>query len=488
MIGRLLPSESLRTRVLLAMAGTITVIMMVISWGILAQWRETVLAKERQHAIAVSRAFSVTVVEAMIYEGNDLAQSEGFLANYITGFMRQDPRLRYIIILGPAGEPIARSLQAPPARADALPQGILSGSVPRTWFRHVEGAGWVQEVYCPLTTGRKRWGSLVAGLEAESVRRELARNFFLLFGLTLVVTGLMMLLLWVLLGRLLRSLRDLVRAMDALELGGDGPADLPERRDEIGVLFRHFQGMRDRLSRSRLELLGAQEQVYHAERLAAIGRLASGIAHELNNPINGVRNCIYAIRRDPDDREKTLAYLQMMDEGMDHAASVIDKLLGFARKQQPVRTPVSMNAVIRTVARMLSFDLARKQITLELELQEDLPEVTGDGQLLQEVIMNLLLNSIDAVGERGHVRVAAGVRDGSRVVVEVADRGHGIAEADLPRIFDPFFTTKGTGEGTGLGLSISLGIVQAHGGTIGVTSQAGVGTAFTVALPAGSGA
>jgi two-component system, NtrC family, sensor kinase len=485
MIGRLLPPDSLRTRILLTTAGTITAIMMIVSWGILAQWRETVLAKERQHAIAVTRAFSVTVTEAMIFEGNDLAQSEGFLDTYIAGFMLQDQRLRYIAIAGPGGETVTRSLQAPPAWQDELPKGILSAPAPATWFRRQEGMGWIQEVYCPLVTGHKRWGSLVVGIEAESVRHEITRIFYLLFGLAVIVTSLMILILWVLLGRLLGSLRDLVRAMDSLELEGSELPSLPERRDEIGVLFRHFQGMRGRLIRSRLDLLGAQDQIYHAERLAAIGRLASGIAHELNNPINGVRNCIYAIRHDPENREKNLEYLQMMDEGMEQAASVITKLLGFARKQDPARVPVSMNAVVRTVARLLSFDLERKRIALDLQLQDDLPQVTGDSQLLQEVLMNLLLNSIDAVGERGYVRVRTRTGDEGRVEIEVSDRGRGISEADLPRIFDPFFTTKGTGEGTGLGLSVSLGIVQAHGGAIDVTSRPGVGTAFTVSLPAG---
>jgi len=170
MITRFLPAHSLRTRILLTTSGTITAIMMVISWGILAQWRQTILAKEQQHAIAVTRAFSVTVIEAMIFEGNDLAQSEGFLDNYIAGFMHQNPRLRYIAIVGPGGEKIARSLQGPPAWGDLAPEGILSARAPVTWFRRYEGMGWVQEAYCPLATGNKRWGGLIVGIEAESVR------------------------------------------------------------------------------------------------------------------------------------------------------------------------------------------------------------------------------------------------------------------------------------------------------------------------------
>jgi two-component system, NtrC family, sensor kinase len=482
---RFLPARSLRARILLTTAGAVTVIMMAISWGILAQWRQTILAKEQQDAIAVTRAFSVTVIDAMILEGNDLAQSEGFLDNYIAGFMRQNPRLRYIAIAGPGGEKVARSLQGPPAWSELMPPELLPAQAPVTWFRRHDDVGWVQEAYCPLTTGQKRWGGLLVGFEAESVRREIVRVFFVLLGLVVAITGLTILLLWVLLGRLLGSLRDLVGAMDSLDLEGDDLPTLPDRQDEIGVLFRHFQEMRGRLSRSRLDLISAQEQVYHAERLAAIGRLASGVAHELNNPINGVRNCIYAIRHDPENREKNLAYLQMMDQGMEQAASIITKLLGFARKQQPARAPVAMNTVVRTVARLLSFDLERKAVTLESDLQEDLPAVTGDSQLLQEVVMNLLLNAIDAVDTHGHIRVRTRAGDERSVTVEVRDDGKGIAATDLPRIFDPFFTTKPTGEGTGLGLSVSLGIVQTHGGTIGVASDPGTGTTFTVTLPGG---
>ena len=488
MIARLLPADSLRTRILLTTSGAITLFMMVISWGILAQWRQTLLAKEQQHAIAVTRAFSVTVTEAMIFERNDLAQSEGFLDNYIAGFMRENPRLCYIAIVGPAGEKVARSLLGPRAWSELVPAGILAAPSPTTWFRRHDGLGWVEVAYCPLATGHKRWGSLVVGIEAESVRREITRIFFLLLGLVVSVTGVMILLLWILLGRLLGSLRDLVGAMDTLDLEGSDLPALPDRRDEIGVLFRHFHDMHDRVRRSRLELINAQSQIYHAERLAAIGRLASGIAHELNNPINGVRNCIYAIRHDFENREKNLAYLQMMDEGMEQAGSVVSKLLGYARKQQPVRAPVAMNEVVLAVSRLLAFDIERKGLTLDLDLQRDLPEVTGDSQLLQEVLMNLLLNGMDAVGERGHIRVRTWARDDGRVGVEVVDRGKGIAEADLPHIFDPFFTTKGTGEGTGLGLSISLGIVQAHGGSIDVDSRVGEGTTFTLALPVGGAA
>ena len=480
MSARYPAADSLRSRILLTTAGTITVIMMVISWGILAQWRQTILSKERLNAVAITRAFSVTVTEAMIFEGNDLAQSEGALDNYIAGFMNQNPRLRYIAIAGPGGEPVAHSLRGPQGWSNVLPAGLLASGTPQGWFRHDAGLGWVQEAYCPLTTGHKRWGSLVVGIEAESVRSEIARSFFLLLGLAVAITSVMILLLWVLLGRLLGSLQELVRAMDSLDLEGSDLPALPDRRDEIGVLFRHFL----RLRQSRLDLIGAQSQIYHAERLAAIGRLASGIAHELNNPINGVRNCIYAIRHDIENREQNLAYLQMMDEGMEQAGSIVGKLPGFARKQQPVRAPVDLNAAIETVTRLLAFDLERKRITLRLELQPDLPEVTGDSQLLQEVLMNLLLNAGQATPvEGGSITITAEkVKFAESIEVRIKDTGNGIPADILPHIFEPFFTTK-RGKGTGLGLSISQAYIRSHNGTISADSLPNRGTTFRIVLP-----
>lgn len=483
MITRLLPWDSLRTRILLATGATITLIMMVVSWGILLQWRQTVLAKEQSYAHAIARAFSVTALESLIAEENELALSEGFLDGYIADFMRQNPRLRYIAVTDAGGGKLVRSVGGPRALPASPTQLPATNDDARSWYRHDVEAGWLLEASLWLHTGQKGWGGVTLGIEAESVRRELFRVFFLLLGLVLVITGAMLFVLRTLLNRLLRSLQDLVQAMDALDLGESELPDLPARTDEIGILFRHFREMGQRLRRSRHDLIAAREQVYHAERLAAAGRLAAGVAHEINNPINGVRNCIYAIRRDIGNHEQTSAYLQMMDEGMEQAASIVKKLLGFARKQDPVREPLDLNAAVSSVIQLLSFDFDRRQVALELDLQSGLPLITGDIQLLHEVLMNLLLNAADATGPHGRVRIATRRRD-QQVRVTVTDSGSGISPEDLPRVFDPFFTTKAPGEGTGLGLSIALGIIEAHGGTIEVASEPGAGAVFVVTLPA----
>ena len=477
----------LRARILLTVGLATTGIMMLLSWGMLYSWRITLLEEEESNALAVSRAFSVAVIDALIFADQDLYQSEGFLDNYVAMFMEQNPRLRAITILDPAGRTVARSWSShnPPWVSGSL-ASILAVPSPRTIITHSLNSQWVLETVLPMHTGDRSWGVLVLAVEADSIRDQIRRNFIQLALFSSSVTSILLLLLWLLLSRILSSLQVLVTAMDTLDFKAGGGPTLPERGDEIGLLFKHFHSMQQRVEQSRSDLLGAQRQVWHAERLASIGRLASGLAHEINNPINGVRNCIYAIRGDLDNHRQTEEYLDMMDEGLTSATAVIQKLLGFARKKQSGPGPVCLNDATASVQKLVSFNMERKGVNLETDLDADLPPVLADRQLIQEVIMNLLINAVDASNDGGTIKLASS-RDAQTVKLTVSDQGHGITPENLDKIFDPFFTTKPTGEGTGLGLSICLSIVQAGGGSIDVDTEPGRGSTFTITLPLAPG-
>ncbi len=473
----------LRGRILLTVGITTILIMMLMSWGILYRWRQGQIQREEVTALAVSRAFSVAVVDALVYADQGFEQPEGLLDHYVELFMVQNKRLRSITILDPKGEVVAQSWgQLPGTWVTGDLPIILRIPSPRVVIDKGIDGSWALETIMPMHSGNHRWGVLILSFEAESIRSRLAQGFFLLLIFSWAVTSILLLLLWMMLGRLLNSMRTLVTAMDQINFETGFVPPLPRRDDEIGLLHRGFRQMGQRLQQSRQDVLRAEKQVWHAERLAAIGRLASGLAHEINNPINGVRNCIYAIKSDPDNKVQTAEYLEMMDEGLTHASGVISKLLGFARKQQSGLAPVILNDAAESVIRLINFKLGQKNIILETELDPQLPPVMADRQLVQEVIMNLCINGIDAARNGGLLKIQTGIQD-DQAFLSVHDNGHGIPQNIQDQIFDPFFTTKKTGEGTGLGLSISLGIIQAHGGILDVASSPETGTTFTIKLP-----
>jgi len=240
--------------------------------------------------------------------------------------------------------------------------------------------------------------------------------------------------------------------------------------------------MKKRLEKSKIELEIAQKQIYQAEKLASIGRLASGVAHQVNNPLNGIKSCIYAIQKEPENLKQTNEYLELINEGLNNIETVVQKLLGFARQEHNHKTKIDINESIQKVINLLDYRLKDKLITLNLNFSSNLPLIEFDYFLFQEVIMNLLLNSFDAVSQNGKIDIKTEMIE-DRLLIEIKDNGIGIPKENLQKIFDPFFTTKEVGVGTGLGLSVCLNIIESYGGTISVSSIQGEETIFTVEIP-----
>jgi two-component system NtrC family sensor kinase len=227
-----------------------------------------------------------------------------------------------------------------------------------------------------------------------------------------------------------------------------------------------------------------QERLLRTEKLASLGQMISGIAHELNNPLTGVLGYAQLLQEaeiPADIRED----VEKISADAMRCKRIIENLMRFARKERPRRGVVHVNEEIEAVLELRRYQLEVADVRVERELAPNLPYTMADPHQLQQVILNLINNAADAIKDaRGHgtLRVASGLHAG-RLRVSVSDDGTGIAPATLPRIFDPFFTTKEVGKGTGLGLSVSYGIVREHGGEIQVESEPGQGTTFHVDLP-----
>ena len=294
---------------------------------------------------------------------------------------------------------------------------------------------------------------------------------------------------------------------------GDLEYEIPVRStDELGQLAQCFNGMTRALKKSRneleewgntleekveqatRELQRAQAETTRNEKLASVGLLAAGIAHEWNNPLTGVLTFSHLVRQELEDGSPEAEDLDLVIQETKRCAAIIRRLLDFAREKTPEKSYADVNRLIDECVQLINQSAQLADIDVAVELEEDLPPVWMDADLVKQVIMNMLVNAQHAIGKEGNIFVGTrlslecpGVADenGGAPMVEITirDDGCGIEAENLDRIFDPFFTTKGVGKGTGLGLSVSHGTIEAHRGTIEVRSEVGEGTEFRICLP-----
>ncbi len=289
-------------------------------------------------------------------------------------------------------------------------------------------------------------------------------------------------------------LRDLEAGAKRLA-SGNLEQPIPVRNgDEFGQLAGSFNAMtaalreatntlEQKVAERTRALHAAQAEAARGEKLASVGLLAAGIAHELNNPLTGVLTFSSLLRKQMPDGSQEAEDLDLVIRETKRCAAIIRRLLDFAREKTPEKKFADLNKLIEDTARIVERPAHLRDIQISMDLDAQLPHVWVDADLVKQVIMNILVNAQHAIEEKGAITVRTRRAAGDKVEISIIDTGCGIPEKDLQRIFDPFFTTKGVGKGTGLGLSVSHGIVQAHGGSIEVASKPGEGSTFRVYLP-----
>jgi two-component system NtrC family sensor kinase len=334
---------------------------------------------------------------------------------------------------------------------------------------------------------QKVLGVLDISMSLDDVDREMqaSQRRLLLFGVVAIAA--VSLMIYLLVNRIvLRPVHKIVAATRQVAAGDLQYTIELKQHDEIGTLADSFNEMTRKLSE-------AQRQVYQAQKLAAVGQLAAGVAHEINNPLTGVLTySSFLLKRaehTPDFRED----LEVIVRETQRCRGIVKGLLDFARQSPPEKHASDINDIVERAIRIVQTQLSAHHVELQKDLRADLPRIHADANQIQQVIVNLLLNANDAIGEGGGtVTLATNVipQDGasrgptSEIQVSVRDTGCGIPAANLARIFDPFFSTKGP-KGTGLGLAVAWGIIEEHSGRIDVESEPGKGTTFRVRLPIG---
>lgn len=304
-----------------------------------------------------------------------------------------------------------------------------------------------------------------------------AMYLFLMSILVFLVLGI--LLAFYLARLLVRPMVQMQHAMEKIAHGDFSPIPEPQSRsEEFRSLFLAF-------NRMIRELEEHQEELLQSRKISAIGTLTSGIAHELNNPINNIVLTAESLKEDfaQVDQEEALSLIQDILVQAERASDIVKGLLDFSRSERPEFEPVAVSKIVDDTLKLVRNQLMLSGIQVEKEVPAATPLISGDRKSLQQVFLNLFINAIQAMPDGGNLTIRVYPEDGRWLHIDVGDTGQGIDPKHLPRIFDPFYSTKEVGRGTGLGLSVTYGIIEKHGGHIEAHSQKGKGATFNITLP-----
>jgi len=465
---------------------TLAIILLMSAIGTVAVRRErNILYTEvEKQGRLLGQTLAIPIINDLIYERLGLVEEGGLLDNYIGEiFSRRDVDLLYLAILDEDGRVISHNniteygkVYADPMTAQAL---FADDLVVQQFSRDGHAA---LDFGVPLSIGKKRWGILKFAISLKKVEQETAATIknIAVFTVFLIILGFLII---VLLSR--RFIRPITQIANTMEQARGDYLDVKVEvrgHDELAVLGERFNSMIARIRQANDELRRANEKMIQSEKLASIGILASGVAHEINNPLGGLFNCVQMLRQSGGDPAFRDRYLGLVTEGLDRIENTVGKLLWMSKKAEHAPVEVHLRSAVDSLYHFVEYKIKNGNIRFDNGLSDDLRLVI-DRHDFQQMLLNLFINAIHAMKHGGSLSVTGQRKDGT-LLLSVKDSGAGIAPENVGRIFDPFFSTKPTGEGTGLGLWLTYEIIRTYNGEIHVQSELGKGSTFTMTFPA----
>ncbi len=362
---------------------------------------------------------------------------------------------------------------------------------------------WYITAYEPIRNiGNAIIGILYVGM-LEKPYIDIANRVMLTFTvMAFLCVVLLLVILYFSTSRIIYPLRKMVIATKEIARGDLSHKVEVTSKDEIGYLADCFNQMTDKLkvANEKLvewgktlekkveertkELREMQAHLIQSEKLASLGKLAAGIAHEINNPLGGILIYSHLLLEETNKNSPLYENLKKIVRETSRCKNIVKGLLEFARPKEPEMSMININEVVDSSMAIMERQALFQNIKINKLYASDLPKMIGDAAQLQQVFINIILNAAEAMNGNGSLTINTSLdKNGSFIAISFSDTGHGIREEDKIRVFEPFFTTKEVGKGTGLGLAISYSIIQKHQGTIEVQSEAGKGSTFTVKLP-----
>ncbi|MCL4536447.1 MAG: ATP-binding protein [Nitrospirae bacterium] len=473
----------LRSKFILITTVAIILLMGVIGYMAVQREKSVLYTEVKRQGRLLGETLAIPIINDLIYERLGLVEEGGLLDNYIMEiFNRRDMDLLYIAILDEEGRVISHNNITEYGKVYSDPSTVKALQANDAVIHSFSHNGYnALDFGVPLSIGKKRWGTLKFGISLEKVEREIVATIktIIILTLFLIIAGFGVILL--LSKRFISPITQLATTMektrgDYLDVKVD-----VKGHDELAALGERFNSMIERIKQANEELKKTHEKLVQSEKLASVGILAAGVAHEINNPLGGIFNCVQILKLNGNNPELRGKYLDLIKEGLDRIENTVSKLLWMSRKGD--HKPMSMNVKdsINGVYTFVGYKLKKGKIQFFNEVEDGL-FIVFDPHDFHQVILNLFINAIHAMKDEGCLTVR-GYRDDSKIKVEIIDTGEGISQENLGRIFDPFFTTKPPGEGTGLGLWMSYDIIRNYNGEIYAESEVGKGTKFTLTFP-----
>jgi len=432
-------------------------------------------------------------VNAAVYGGE---RYRGKLLGSVTIF-QQDVRIS-TTVAGPGGGRAIGTLASPEVAGRVLGEGL-------TWNGRARVVNdWYVSAYEPIRNSRSQVvGMLHVGILQQVFSETRDRVIISFFAIASIGFLIIILTTWVLIRRITNPLVHMAAVARRITTGRFDQEVFTDLPGELGFLAESFNAMQfslremhadledwaatleEKVAQRTEELVRMQARVAQSEHLASLGMLSAGVAHEINNPLGGILALTALALEDTPPEDPRHENLEEVVRQTERCRNIVKGLLEFSRQSETHQEPVDITDVLIKTLSLIESQALFFNVQVVREWQEDLPPVEGDRSELQQVFMNLVVNAVQSMAEKGTIRIITRYDQAAdQVEVAVADDGRGIPRELIDRIFDPFFTTKASGQGTGLGLSIAYGIITKHGGTIAVESEIEVGTRFTVRFPA----
>jgi two-component system NtrC family sensor kinase len=518
---------SIRTKIVLTLVFLLLTGMFLVA-VVSIKMAERSIARQKIDSAAILVQNLSNVINQLSRDSGILENGQDNIQSLLSSYLSPSS-FDYIALVRSDGVIIARAafeaINLPPLSAEAKLQASaerpvcnLTGADNFSFFRRDLHLAAV----FPIFKDGHRWGIIYATSLLRDLHQDMAQLYKLTFFYIVLDAILLFLFGYLLISRdVVRPIRRLTSLVDTIGGGDLGPFIHSEQQNEIGKLYHAFARMDKRLGEQRKEikeyiaslenanreLKKVQEEIIRSEKLASVGRLAAGVAHEIGNPLAAIIGYVELLLQRAVSKEEEQDFLRRIASELQRINGIIRDLLDYSRPSPQKIEGVSVNDVIESSLSLLSHQKVMRYVHVQTELQPDLPLARANAQQLKQVLINILVNAAAAMPIGGDLRIRSGLKEilkndekennppkppfskggqggflDEYIVIDVEDSGTGIKPEDLPRVFDPFFTTKPPGEGTGLGLAISLRIMESFGGKITVESSIGKGTKFSLIL------